>query len=365
MVSSAQRLRGRRAFTLVELLIVIAIIGVLIALLLAGVQAVRETARRTQCANNLKQLGIALHNYHSANNHFPTGAHNSWNCKRVESENGTPCYPLFDWMYHLLPFVDHEPLYSKIVVKYYAERPWDLISAGTPDADIAAVPVYNLPNIQNNVLIKTHIPLYACPSVPDLPMLAMCCQFIPKPIDYEKGAEDWAAVSYSAIAHHSKYEDTTDGSGMIFVKSRVPLGDVVDGASNTLMVGERYSNYDEGKKAVYRSNVMVGPELTIPGDAYCPANRCNLAPGWPFGNQLTTYWGMNKRIQHTAGDVNTTPLWSQGQLNSFHRGGGMFGMVDGSTKFIADTIPTEVLQTLGTRKPGYFPGEVVFGNEHF
>jgi prepilin-type N-terminal cleavage/methylation domain-containing protein len=312
----------RRAFTLVELLVVIAIIGLLLALLIPAVQGVRESARRTQCANNIKQLGIACQTYHAARNHFPIGAHNSWICKQRETDsNGTSCYPLFDWMYHLLPYVEREPLYSKIVTQYYPGRPWLLLWVGQPDVDIATDPFYGLPTIQNNVLIKTHIPLFACPSVPDLPMLAMCCQYLPKVPSTVNGADDWAAVSYSAISNHTRSEDTPAGSGMIFTKSRVRLDDVMDGASNTLLIGERYQNYDESRKTAYRTKGMTGESLEISPEAYCPTNRCNLSPGWPFGNQVSTWWGLNKRIQYTPGDPNGTPLWSFGQLNSLHNDG--------------------------------------------
>src|SRR5947199_6053705 len=95
---------ARTGFTLVELLVVIAIIGVLVALLLPAVQQARESARRMSCQNNIKQLGIALHNHHDTKNTFPTGALNT-------GINGTPCYTT--WTIEILPFMEQQALYQQ------------------------------------------------------------------------------------------------------------------------------------------------------------------------------------------------------------------------------------------------------------
>ena len=93
--------RLRRGFTLVELLVVIAIIWILVALLLPAIQAAREAARRTQCANNLKQLGVAIHNFHGVNNNFPVGAHDDDN-------------DAYAWGAYLLPYLEQQPLYDTL-----------------------------------------------------------------------------------------------------------------------------------------------------------------------------------------------------------------------------------------------------------
>ena len=102
--------RPKRAFTLIELLVVIAIIAVLIALLLPAVQAAREAARRSQCVNNLKQIGLAMHNYHAQQNKFPGAA--------ITNKQGKP---LLSWRVAILPLLDQQGLYEK----FKLDEPWD------------------------------------------------------------------------------------------------------------------------------------------------------------------------------------------------------------------------------------------------
>ena len=112
---SARTRRARDAFTLVELLVVIAIIGILVAMLLPAVQAAREAARRIQCANNMKQLGVALHNYHSSHSTFPPGTIQTGNCVFCPPE--WPSY-----LHHLLPFMEEQALYD--VMDVMNQGPW-------------------------------------------------------------------------------------------------------------------------------------------------------------------------------------------------------------------------------------------------
>src|ERR1700759_2816615 len=109
--------RTRRGFTLIELLVVIAIIAVLIALLLPAVQQAREAARRSQCKNNMKQLGLAVHNYHDTYNHLPMCYY--WGPAGLPGPTGSPTQgPQSSWMIGILPFVDQAPLYSVLDFRY-------------------------------------------------------------------------------------------------------------------------------------------------------------------------------------------------------------------------------------------------------
>ena len=134
--SRVRRARPTSAFTLVELLVVIAIIGILIALLLPAVQAAREAARRMQCANNLKQIGLGVHNYHDSHRTFPV----------ID-------YPEVTWGTRILPFIEQSALYD--------EYDMNTVAANYSTAPPAA--------LKNNQLIQTILPTYVCPSVPGSP----------------------------------------------------------------------------------------------------------------------------------------------------------------------------------------------------
>ncbi|MEY2725472.1 MAG: hypothetical protein RLZZ458_1339, partial [Planctomycetota bacterium] len=118
--------RRRRAFTLIELLVVIAIIAILVALLLPAVQQAREAARRTQCKNNLKQLGIALHNYHDTNNRFPPGAF--WN-----NPNSGRNYQQGGLLTHLLPYVEQAVMFNQIPFSNPPAPSFNVNDARLPD----------------------------------------------------------------------------------------------------------------------------------------------------------------------------------------------------------------------------------------
>ena len=190
---------GRRAaFTLVEFLVVITIIGILIALLLPAVQAAREAARRMQCCNNLKQIGLALHLYHESISVLP------------------PDYDGWAWSARILPFVENANISASL------------------DYSVGWYGVNVLPNTR---LIKTILPFYQCPSAPPL-KCATCCGQIP-------GIEDAAETDYAAIVTDiyptdlPGYAYTANGSGCMYVNSRIRFADITDGTSQTLLVGER------------------------------------------------------------------------------------------------------------------------------
>ena len=211
--------RARRGFTLIELLVVIAIIAVLIALLLPAVQQAREAARRSQCKNNLKQMGLALHNYHDTYNVFPFGhGEDGLNAPNTCAE-GTCAQ--WSWGAMLLPQLEQKPLFDKL----------------RPGARKAQQAVKN-----DLALMQTVLSVFRCPSdtAPDL----NTDQKVPNG-DGDTAectganCQPTATANYIGINHHSRL-DRTNPTG-VFGRGawKKAMRDVTDGLSNTMLVGER------------------------------------------------------------------------------------------------------------------------------
>src|SRR5256885_2469774 len=145
--------RTKRGFTLVELLVVIAIIGILVALLLPAVQSAREAGRRTQCLNNLRQLGLATHNYYDIYKYYPVG--------KGPSYSGAPVYARWSVHSELLPFLEQTGLQGAIDLAFPPETPGMQGGASTN-----FMPAWQNPGRQNASLCRTRLPIFLCPSDP-------------------------------------------------------------------------------------------------------------------------------------------------------------------------------------------------------
>ena len=302
MKTNRSLLRRWPGFTLVELLVVIAIIGILVALLLPAIQAAREAARRSQCGNNLKQIVLALHNYHDTHSAFPMGSNHT-------TGGAYPGYFMFDWVARTLPFLEQQAVHSNI------------------NFGIG----YNIVNAINNEMMKSQFPTLECPSTTGLPNWTFCCGGIP-------GAPNHAAVtSYSAVSTHQVITGqyplarTYTGTGVIYALSRTRMRDVVDGTSNTLIVGETYTDYDTNTKTFYAGF----------GASYCPGGNCYLGNFWAHGNFINTAYGINRRAGHMMKGI-----------DSYHPGGAQFALVDGNVRFISENIQQATLNALTTREGG-------------
>jgi len=323
---AANRLPRRRqhAFTLVELLVVITIIGILISLLLPAVQSAREAARRSQCLNNLKQLGLAMHLHHQAYNRFPTGG---WGWKFVgEPERGTDRNQPGGWAFCLLSYIEQENL-----------RNMGLGLSG--DARTQAI-------IKR---IGTPIAVFTCPTrrrpmtLPDKRVNNPYCTASQNQIfateaartDYAINCGDMSDPGYipgpSSIAQgddpNYSWPNTASFTGIAYVRSEVTIDEVRDGTSNTYMIGEKYLNSDryyDGQDGADNENLYVGYD----NDHYRSTHPSFGAPSQDRPG--VSFYG----------------------FGSAHPGGWNVALCDGSVRTVSYSIDLTLHQRLGNRRDG-------------
>ena len=300
----------RRAFTLIELLVVISIIAVLIGLLLPAVQKVREAANRTKCKNNLKQIGLAMHNYHASRNSFPPGF-----TSRAAALNGPSLGPGWGWGTYLLPYLEQDNVYRLI----------DLTK------DIA-----NPVNAQARVM---SLPVFLCPS--DSPESTT--------ITVRNGAGnaicDVAFANYVGVAgvnEVSAYPDNSNGlPGVLLRNSRVKVTDIRDGSSNTLLVGER---------AWMWGSKVRSPQTTWVGAVTGAVIPQTLNPA--LGVEAEGVLCLTNSGTSAEARVPNNSLDHVEDANSNHPQGVNFLFADGSVQSIQNTISPDVWAALTTRSGG-------------
>ena len=289
----------RRGFTLIELLVVIAIIAILIALLLPAVQQAREAARRTQCKNNLKQIGLALHNYHDTFQKLPPG----W----IGLTSGAPdIYGMngWGWASRILPQLEQSNLSSQLN--------WNI----RMDAPASAV--------QRSLVL----PFYRCPSdsSPDR-----------WTIQDENGVNlvELATANYVGVFGKSDIDGCYDtpgipcvGEGAFYQNSRIAFRDFTDGLSQSFIVGEHRTRNDSGFKwnSTWAGVVAGGDDAIV-------------------------------RILGTTDHTPNAPANHIDDFNSQHIGGAQFVLGDGAVRFISTNIDLGVYQALATIQGGEVVGE--------
>ena len=334
---------SRRAFTLIELLVVIAIIAILIALLVPAVQKVREAANRAQCQNNLKQLGLALHNHHDAYKRFPPGRKSAATSEGYNDTTYTPDPIIFNMhgLVALLPYIEQSALYQKfnqnaafgnfdsaVVSGYPVTGKWHVLAS--PDAIASG----------NAALSANSIPLLRCPSDSGNPFINPSSYYSP---DLGKGIMA-AKTCYDFISHQqgvyefNYWTHAAIGNRYMFGEnSRTRLTDVTDGASNTLAMGEQTLELYNGTTSAwaYAGWASIGIDPVGNWNTTFPAQGLNI---WQYGTSpATAIYGRRASWYNAA---------------SLHPGGVNFVYADGSVHFINESIDIPSLTYLSRMADG-------------
>jgi len=299
--------RNRKGFTLIELLVVIAIIAILISLLLPAVQQAREAARRTQCRKNLKQIGLALHNYHDVHNAFPSG----WIAVNNGVQNAHDGINGAGWGTMILPYLDQSNLYNEF------------------DANLA------IEDPANATFLDTRMPAFRCPSDPQ-----------PDTFEINDEATGLIVLATLPIANYVGSFGTVDlhdcefpagtapvtasgqcvSDGIFYHNSSTRIRDITDGTSNTLMTGERLTRPADDWYSTWTGMVSEGEEAF-------------------------------QRVLGASDHVPNDPAAHFDDYSSHHSGGALFTLGDGSVHFISENIDLGVYTSLATRSSGEIVGE--------
>ena len=333
----------RLAFTLVELLVVIAIIGVLVALLLPAVQAAREAARRTQCINNLKQISIALHNYHDVHLCFPFG--------KGPSYPGHAGYARWSAQALFLPFMEQTALQGSIDFNFPPETPG-------MEGVINFMPAYQTPTRVNSVPCRQRIPGFLCPSD------GTQAGDWPGQNNYAGNQGSWLCDRGDTPAGPNDNSPTETNLGMLYFLSRVRMADVLDGTSNTALFSEHLRGNGSPRP---RTDMFVISHQTSLDATYQACRSINPATATPLTSKWGWSWVMGENCctlyTHTS-TPNTytcagfpfpgsmTNMAMQVPPTSYHPGGVNVAMGDGSVRFATNTVDLTVWRAIGTRNGG-------------
>lgn len=283
--------RRSAGFTLIELLVVIAIIAILIALLLPAVQQAREAARRSACKNNLKQLGLALHNYHDSHSVFPPGG-------VIGSGSGATARNGLGWQTMILPQLEQSNIYTRF------------------NFNIS----YNqTPNVEQS---RTPLPVFLCPSSDQLESPNEAGS---SPLHYWAVQGPLGAKLVGTGDYAAEFQTQARGGfatqGMFYPNSRVRMAWITDGTSNSIAVGE----------ASWKDNSQLR--------------------AWARGpNEVTNYHTISCRNIVQSINSKTVPTrWNDTSMGSEHSGGAQFLLVDGSVRFISENIDMAVYRAASSR----------------
>jgi len=327
--------RKRVGFTLIELLVVIAIIGILVALLLPAVQQAREAARRTQCKNNMKQLGLAIHNYHDTHSVLPPSRiANGFVGWGGVSQGGPQYYKNGTGWTLLLPFLEQTALYNQY--NHNVAASWSYVYGAYSPSDVAGNPDVNYP------VVKTVLPFFLCPSDPNDKFYNSQNQYYSVSATNPGGARTnydfntWYGEYYYQ-GYVMRYYNSKDRP-LFAANSSTSLASVKDGTSNTAMVTETIREVWNGVPPAWghAGHVQIGIDLS-----WYPINT------WVYNINDPAYLYMRQpgRLANWA------------SAGSLHTGGCHVLLCDGTVRFVSENIDTATRQRLHYPADGNPVGE--------
>ncbi len=341
-MAQLRSLQRRRGFTLIELLVVIAIIAILIALLLPAVQQAREAARRSTCKNNMKQIGLALHNYHDTFRVFPPG-----NQPQTVGDCGAATCRGPSWLTLILPYIDQAPAYNQIT---FNGTDWTMQSnrtnrnwAVTNTLRVASLWCPSSPMKQTRGEgTNASTQALGAPGTINVQVV----NYVGISGSYNRGGTGVCCPSPSTWTGYAR----SNYNGIIIAANSRPeeairIRDITDGTSNTAMVGEQ-SNYRDGS---------AGSDDDRASD--------HNGGAWSGGAGGNTDWWLNMTtvrypINHTGGGYGHNQSYHRHTLfSSTHVGGAHFVFADGRVRFLSENINYRTLSALCDRHDGNIPGE--------
>ena len=325
-MNARHRFRPLRGFTLIELLVVIAIIAILIALLLPAVQAAREAARRMQCINNLKQMGLAFHNYEQVNGMFPKGGYGG-NLSTPASQVAAAPRRILSWGTAILPYLEQAPLFNS-----YNQSQWYL-DASNLTAAATIVNAYLCPTSPNGSLTRSN---GDDPSVNAFPFGRN---------DYGGNYGERGMRCFPSTNCQNNYGSSLGGGRGIVLNGADPnvtIAMISDGTSHSVVLGEAPEAIHglwASHKNYFDQSAPISARYGLPGGAVW--SSCIIAPSNPNKDKLIGRVGCD---------------FGQ-EFHSYHPGGANFLMADGSARFLSEGLAPQVVAAYLSREGGEISSE--------